>query len=136
MENDFVQCTRLLEGKRIPQHEIARIICQPLPRTLSSRITSSSPGVLLANGDFVEGTFVGMEGNRVTISSVLLGIRSYDTVQQAVAVIIRDTEPALRDQSILFAKNVEIQPGAVVVDDKLFADIRIDETEIQALRIR
>ncbi|HZO84332.1 MAG TPA: PA14 domain-containing protein, partial [Verrucomicrobiae bacterium] len=71
IEDDIVQCSRLLEGKRIPLSEVARIVCQPLSRDLASRVVSGRPGILLANGDFVEGAFVGMEGTQVTISSVL-----------------------------------------------------------------
>jgi len=143
IEENIVQCSRLLEGKRIPVSEVARIVCQPLPRTMTGRVNSSRPGVLLANGDFVEGTFAGMEGTRVTINSVLLGLRTYDTTQQVLAVIIREAENApaasevqLRDQSILFTSHLALQPGAVVLDDKLFAGMRIDESEIQGLQIR
>src|SRR6185503_7132795 len=121
IEEDIVHCSRLLEGKRIPLHEVARIVCQPLPRALASRITSNRPGVLLANGDFVEGTFAGIEGTRVTVNSILLGLRSYDTAHQALAVIIREPqttsppcEVQLRDQSVLFASGIDLLPGAVM----------------------
>ena len=74
---------------------------------------------------------------------MLLGLRSYDTIQQALAVIIRDTELTpppceiqLRDQSILFASNVELQPGAIVLNDKLFGDLHVDEPEIHSFRFR
>ena len=143
IEEDIVQCSRLLEGKRIPLSEVARIVCQPLPRTMTARVNSSRPGVLLANGDFVEGSFAGMEGTRVTINSVLLGLRTYDTMQQVLAVVIREAEAAappyeiqLRDQSILFTTDLELHPGAVILGDKLFAGIRIDESEIQGLQQR
>jgi len=73
----------------------------------------------------------------------LLGLRTYDTTQQVLAVIIREAENApaasevqLRDQSILFTSHLALQPGAVVLDDKLFAGMRIDESEIQGLQIR
>lgn len=143
IEEDIVQCSRLLEGKQIPLNEIARIVCQPLPRTMTARVNSSRPGVLLANGDFVEGAFAGMESTRVTINSVLLGLRTYDTTHQVLAVIIREAEGVpsasevqLKDQSILFTTDIALQPGAVVLRDKLFAGVRIDENEIQGLQLR
>ena len=143
IEDDNVQCSQLLEGKPVPLHEVARIICQPLPRTLSGRVTASTPGVLLANGDFIEGAFVGMEGTRVTIKSVLLGLRTYDTVRQAVAIIIREADTTappweihLRDQSILFAKDVKLYPGEVMLMDNLFAEVRVSEGEIETIRLR
>ena len=143
IEQDMVQCSRLLEGKQIPLNEVARIVCQPLPRTLTARVNSSRPGVLLANGDFVEGAFSGMDGTRVTINSVLFGLRTYDTMHQILAVIIREAEGArsasevqLRDQSILFTTEVALQPGAIVLRDKVLAGIRIDESEIERLQLR
>jgi hypothetical protein len=143
IEEDRVQCSRLLEGKSIPLHEVARILCQPVPRALTARVSPARAGVLLANGDFVEGQFVGLEGTRVTISSVLLGLRTYDTTRQALAVILRETEgPSppceiqLRDQSVLFTGTVEFEPGALVVNDKLFTGVRIDENEIQYFKLR
>ncbi len=143
VDEEFVQCSRVLEGKGIPLAEVARIVCQPLPRTIASRTTSSRPGVLLSNGDFIEGTFGGMEGTRVKINSVLLGLRTYDTVQQVLAVIVREAEGApsgsevhLRDQSIFFTSKVELQPGEVILTDKLFGGLRIQESEIQSLHIR
>jgi PA14 domain-containing protein len=143
IEEDRVQCSRLLEGKSIPLHEVARILCQPVPRALTGRVSPGRAGVLLANGDFVEGEFVGMEGTHVTISSVLLGLRTYDTTRQALAVIIREAEGhappceiQLRDQSVLFAGDVELQPGAVVLRGDLLAGVRIDENELQLVKLR
>jgi hypothetical protein len=99
--------------------------------------------VLLANGDFVEGTFASMEGTRVTINSILLGLRTYDTTHQVLAVIVRDTEAGaglfevqLRDQSILFTDDVGLEPGVVVLSGKLFAGVRIEESEVQGLQRR
>lgn len=143
LEDDVFQCTRLLEGKKIPAPEMARIVCQPLPRTLAARVTPGRRGVLLANGDFVEGQFAGMEGNRVTVNSVLFGLRTYDTSRQVLAVILRECEGAalpceiqLRDQSILFAAAVDLQSGNVVLKDKLLANLSVPEGEIQALKLR
>ena len=143
IEEDVVQCSRLLEGKRVPLNEVARIVCQPLPRTAAARVNSNRPGVLLANGDFVEGEFEGMEGARVTIKSVLFGLRTYNMMQQVSAIILREPESApavsevqLRDQSILFTSDMQLEPGAVILGGKLFAGIRIDENEIQSLELR
>jgi hypothetical protein len=143
VEEDIVQCSRLLEGRRIPLSEVTRIVCQPLSRDLASQVISGRPGVLLANGDFVEGTFVGMEGTQVTISSVLLGLRTYNTTQQVAALILGEAsgpppqyEVRLRDQSVLFTNVLEIEPGAVVLADRLFAGLRVGEDQITVVQIR
>ena len=143
IEDESVRCSSLLKGKSIPLQEVARIVCQPLPPALTSRVSSGRPGVLLANGDFVEGAFVGMEGTRITISSVLLGLRTYDTPRQAIAVIIREADQTpppceihLRDQSVLFATDVELHPGEIILADKLFAGVRVDESNIQTLLLK
>jgi hypothetical protein len=143
IEEDRVQCSRLLEGKGVPLHEVARILCQPVPRDLAGRVTPGRSGILLANGDFVEGQFVSLDGRHVTISSVLLGLRTYDTTRQALAVILREAEgPSppceiqLRDQSVLFTANVELEAGALVLKDALLAGVRVEENDIRTLNLR
>jgi hypothetical protein len=42
----------------------------------------------------------------------------------------------LRDQSILFTDDVGLEPGVVVLGGKLFAGVRIEESEVQGLQRR
>src|SRR5437588_2701442 len=57
---------------------VARILFRWLPFGLSPKIRAGRPGVLLTNGDFIDGEFRGIENGQVRISSVLLGWRSFD----------------------------------------------------------
>lgn len=140
LDADTLQCSRLLQGK-VAAREVARIICQPLPRALTGRVSSGRAGLLLANGDFVEGAFTGMDATQVTISSILFGLRSYNT-KQVLAIILREAdnqappcEIQLRDQSVLFATDIELQSEGLVLKDKLLAGMTLPENEILGIRL-
>jgi hypothetical protein len=77
----------------IPLTEVARILFAPAPKALASKIEPGHPGILLANGDFLEGEFEGMEGERIRMNSVLFGPKHFES-RQALLVVVRDVVPA------------------------------------------
>jgi len=68
---------------------ISRLDFQWVPYRYSSFLNEARPGVLLANGDFIEGEFRGIDDNHVLVSSVLVGMRSYDVNQDVLSVVLR-----------------------------------------------
>ena len=136
-DGEVAQCSRLLEGKPIAMHEIARIVCQPVPVAFSAKLGPGRRGVLLVNGDFIDGEFVGLEGNRVQISSVLFGLRTFAATPQVLAIAIRDIETAentvelqLKDQSTLSASNLEFGEGCILVNNKAWGTLSVSEAEV------
>ena len=139
-DTEAVQCSRMLAGKSIPARDLARIICQPVPQSLSAKLQPERPGVLLANGDFLEGEFRSLEGNRVQIDSVLFGLRTFDTAQQVLAIVLRPLESAsgayelhLKDQSIFSTETVEIEDGKLALTDRLLGKVSLPQADLVRL---
>ena len=71
----------------------ARIVFQNLSAQRAAKIETGRAGVLLVNGDFVDGEFKGFERGRVKMSSVLFGLKFFDATYEVVAIILRDPAP-------------------------------------------
>lgn len=69
---------------------VSRLLLDPRAETHFHRLRPERPGALLANGDFVDGELVAGTEGRVTISSVLFGLRNYSAAGSALAVHLRD----------------------------------------------
>lgn len=74
----------------VPTARAARV-CLKATRQ-SAPMASSQRGVLLTNGDFLEGEFRGVEGRQLKLSSVLFGPRSLG-LDQVAAVALRPVAP-------------------------------------------
>ncbi|NBV24134.1 MAG: hypothetical protein EBS05_19720 [Proteobacteria bacterium] len=101
---------------------VSRLVFQPEATSLLKRVAAGRPGVLFANGDFVDGELLRSDRTRVTISSVLFGIRSFPVNGELIAVFVRDLPadlPPLRvthsDGSALQAQDFSVQPAGLVL---------------------
>jgi len=103
---------------------VARIQFCSLSPQLAARITNGTPGLLLRNGDFIEGELKGFSQGRATISSIIFGLRSYDTSRQAAAVVLRVFKPAGRfavrtnGGSAFFADSLELQNDKAIIPEE------------------
>jgi hypothetical protein len=68
---------------------ISRIDFQWVPYRYSSFLNEARPGILLASGDYIEGEFKGVQDQQAILSSVLVGVRSYDLNQDVLSVVLR-----------------------------------------------
>lgn len=80
---------------------VSRLLLDPRAETHFHRLRPERPGALLANGDFVDGELVGGAAGRITISSVLFGLRNYSAEGSALAVHLRDAAEAATEFEIL-----------------------------------
>ena len=102
---------------------IARIQFRSLSPQLAARITNGTPGLLLANGDFIEGELKKLSPERVTLSSIILGLRSYEVPRQVAAIVLRDFKPArgfaVRSNhgSAFYADALELKDDRVIVSE-------------------
>jgi len=134
----------LKSGRRetVPFASVARIIFRDLGPDLASKIPEKQTGVLLKEGDFVEGEFRGMVRGRVQLSSVLFGLTSFDIRDKAVALILSDLEPArpqmlihTHDGSTYVAKSIAPDKDLIIIQDAIgqqFTVNRWDISEINA----
>jgi hypothetical protein len=118
---------------------VAAFWFQPLSPTLESRIQAGRPGVLLRSGDFMDGDFKELAGDRLRMSSVLFGLRTFST-NEALAVVLRpikkDTayfQVALMDGSILFASNLELAPEGITLKSSTLPSLRVEWSRIRQI---
>lgn len=98
---------------------------------------AGKPGVLLANGDFVEGSFKQVADGAVTLDSVLFGRRAFALGTEAAVLWLRRPEPAkrrvsirLRDGSWLRVKPPTLRDAALVVDGSPFRGLKIARQDL------
>ena len=68
--------------------KVAALLFRPLPENKRSVLNRNTFGLLLCNGDFVEGKAKNLADKRLLISSTVLGIKSYSIEREAVALIL------------------------------------------------
>ncbi len=122
---------------------VARLYLQPLTSRTVEKIPAGRKGVLLANGDFVDGEFKGIEGGRVTVSSVLFGLQAHP-LPEVLAVALRDvprTPPVgallrvgLPSGALLHAKTLVVRNGAVVVEDPSVGTVILPADDLRELK--
>jgi len=138
-----LRASGLLKAAPVSTLNVARIVFQPISKVMEARMQAGRPGVLLAKGDFVDGDFRGFDGQRIKLSSILFGTRSYDVKKEAVAVVMRDVsanpalfEVKLRDGSVLCPSSVRIQPGQLTLQDSVAGALKIPLGEAAVIRRR
>lgn len=73
--------------------DVAGILFQPGDPSLFPALPAGRPGVVLRNGDFIDGEFFGFDGSQVLVSTVLFGIRRLVIHKEAVAVVLHALPP-------------------------------------------
>jgi hypothetical protein len=106
----------------LPLAKVARIHVQPLGSEMAAALPKGRPGVLLRNGDFIDGDFAGIENGRVKITSVLFGNRTFDMAKDVVAIVLRGNEPPMwrysvsaRDGTALYGQSMVIEPKQIAI---------------------
>ena len=107
---------------------------------LAARIASAIPGVLLANGDFIEGELKEFAKGRLTISSVIFGLRSYDVSSEVAAIVLRPFQRAAKfvvrtnTGSALFAESIELAEKELLVAEPILGKLRFSARELLDIR--
>lgn len=119
----------------------ARIIFQNLSAQRAAKIEPGRAGILLVNGDFVDGEFKGYERGRVKMSSVLFGLKFFDATYEVVAVILRDPAPGAptfrvksSDGSVLLVKKFAMSAEGLTMEDATLRGYRVPAQELTELR--
>ena len=93
---------------------------------LAGQLQAGRPGVLLATGDFVDGEIRSLVAGRVTVNSVLFGIRDYAVPGEALAMTVGKVVPGtaeftvrLRNGSRLLARSLGAQDQQLVVEESV-----------------
>ena len=125
----------------LPLNAISRLDFQWVPYRYSSFLNEARPGVLLANGDFIEGEFKGIEDNHALVSSVLIGMRSYDINQDVLSVVLRRPaqkpyafEVSTVDGSRWLATDLQFARDEIIVRDTALGTCRLPIYELAEIR--
>jgi hypothetical protein len=120
---------------------ISRMDFQWVPYRYSSFLNEARPGVLLVNGDFIEGEFKGVEDNHVLVSSVLIGVRTYDVNQDVLSIVLRPPaqkayafEVSTIDGSRWLATDLQFARDELVVRDGSLGMCRVPIYELSEIR--
>jgi hypothetical protein len=127
----------------VPTSQVARLLVKPLTHEAIQRVQPGRTGVILNNGDLVDGTVTFKDG-QVRVSSVLFGMRRFNTWDQTIAAVLHEVQPSAHryevrtaDGSLLNAKSLAIDADKLNVVDPSDLAITLhsgDVVEIKAVK--
>ncbi len=126
----------------VPLHQVARLVFRVSARNSLLSNPAQPAGVLLGNGDFVEGEVkLGSRGS-VTVSSVLLGLRTFKLDSSDLAALVLQSPAAnparyqlrLADHAIFMARTVNVETNAVTIDEPLAGKFEVPRDLIGEIR--
>lgn len=131
------------KAMRVPTDRVARVAYAPLSSEMAWKTRVSRPGVWVNSGDFFEGEFRGIEGHRLTISSVLYGLRTFDIDEEVLSVVLQPSrvqfaefEIETADGSVLRASDLSFADGEIRMRESALGEIRLPAFEILVVRRR
>lgn len=126
----------------VPWTQVARIHFRDLTPEMLARLPAKRSGALVREQEFVEGEIKSVSEHRVTISSVLFGLRNLENDQRAAAVVLREVTPSrsryeisLRNGSRLRADAFTSEKNALILRDGVLRGLKINLWELQELRL-
>jgi len=130
-----------MAGALLSALNLARIEFVPLTPELQEKVEAGRQGVLLVDGDYLDGTLRSIATNSVTVSSLLYGFRSFAAGSEVAVVQMGDVETeevsfrvALRNGSELRARRIEIEPGALRVESPLLGSLVVKREDVKSLK--
>jgi len=119
---------------------VSWLVLQSLPPEMADDLAHGRLGVMLANGDFIDGEFKGLEGNRLKISSVLFGVRSFDR-RKVRAVVLGTTRPSearyevrSRDGSVFRVDRFSVDDQGISFESSRLGGLRVSSAELLEVR--
>ena len=130
------------DGKSVPisRASIAVVTLHPTDRSLIAPV-ATQVGLLMKNGDFMEGDPDGIGSNEVRMNSILLGIATYPGAEVRACVLhplqAQPTAPyeiRLRDGSVIFASGLSVNKGQLGIGEVSGITIPVTPDEIAQFR--
>lgn len=125
---------------RVTLSHLARIVFQPVPPRHESRLRAGQPGVLLTNGDFVEGSVRGLRDGELVLQSVLFGTQRFDAPNQVVAAVFDrqtpgpvESEISLQDGSRWRALSSAVQGYLLRIQEPVLGECLIPLADLTRL---
>ena len=128
---------------RISTVNVARSVFKPVPRQWRDKLRQKRKGVLLQNGEFIEGDFQQFKDDWFTIHSLLFGVKQYGT-EQVMALVLGEVaakpvkstlyELVLEDGSLFHVRSFKLAQTSVRVDDPTVGKFNVPLTDLDELR--
>lgn len=125
-------------GTLISALNLARIEFAPTPTNRLQSLDPHRSGLLLADGDFIEGQLRLAATNQITINSLLFGYRRFALGSEAIALWCHPEVPddapyqvTLQDGSQLRARRIEMKPDAWRLESPLLGALSFPTSEIR-----
>ncbi len=139
-DDGAVSVYSLLRHPPIATPQVASLQFRWLPDRLAAKMNLGRPGVLLTTGEFIDGDFRSLEHDRVTISSVLFGLRSYDVNHEVIAVAMGTPDPARQrfriktlSGSTLWGNDLSLGWNEVAFQEPLLGTWRLPLTDLKEI---
>ncbi len=144
MDDAAVHFENRFGRESVSRGSVANIRFQTLPSAWSLVLQKGRTGVLLTSGEFIDGECRGIEGGRVTVSSVPLGLVRYDVNSEVVVAVLRKRnqataaayEVSLRDGSIWRGREATMDSLGLTIREQSLGTVRLPLHEISELRRR
>ncbi len=139
VRDDRVRIGRGRDAVDVPISKIASIIRQPLTSEARSRLIDGRTGVLMHNGDFLEGEILEI-GSRVRLSSILHGIQMLDLDDLSLIVLAEAPQPQAAvviedvNGSIWIADELRIEGDRLVIEDDVAGVVRLEARDLSTVR--
>lgn len=88
-DSEIVYARSDAKAQTLPLSRVAVVLFAAFPRSSRKVLDRDTPGLLLRNGDYIEGSIKSVDRTQVTISSVVFGNKSFIAGPQAVALVLR-----------------------------------------------
>ena len=105
------------------------------------KLRGRKPGVLLRNGDYVEGKIKSIEADRIRFESVLFGLRQIDLNGEAAAALLDKPTSAkvpfslhLRNGSRWLTSAATIDAGGITLPESFFGGRRVSRDQLIEIR--
>jgi hypothetical protein len=120
----------------VPSDRAARVNLVPLPPKAIEQLANSRAGLLLHNGDFMEGEVRGFDATGIRMSSVLFGNRTVER-DRVLAIVYRAATQAaapwrvvLKDGSTLVADRIRVGAGRIQLLGGAFKGVEMEAREL------
>ena len=128
--------------ERISTVNVARIVLRPVPVKHRGYLEAGRSGVLLRNGDFIEGEFQSLKEDWLVLNSILLGVKVYGLDEVMALVLAKIKKPTkssrfelkLENGSLFHVRGFKLEKEEIVVDDPTVGKMKIPLIEFNEMR--
>lgn len=140
-DESVVRLGGAMRGALVSVLNLARIDFVPVSPDLENRLDAQRPGLLLLDGDFLDGNLRGFSTNSLTMSSLLFGFRRFTAGSEAGVLQLGAVEPedtpyrvSLHNGSELRVRRVEFGNEMIRVESPLLGMLPIGADQLKQVR--